>query len=69
MCMQIILNNREILINQENISVAQLLVLQKFSFKMLVIKINGQLVKREDHDTTVINNGDKVDVIHLMSGG
>jgi thiamine biosynthesis protein ThiS len=36
---------------------------------MLVIKINGSLIKKEDYDKAVIKDGDNVDVIHLISGG
>jgi len=67
--MRIILNNNETELNFEEISVKELLAFQKFSFKMLIIKINGTLVKKDDYEISIIKNGDKVDVIHLMSGG
>ncbi|MCD6556725.1 MAG: MoaD/ThiS family protein, partial [Bacteroidales bacterium] len=35
----------------------------------LVIKINGQLVKKYNYSEAEIKNGDKVDIIHLISGG
>jgi sulfur carrier protein len=67
--MKITLNNNETELNVNEISVKDLLAVQKFSFKMLIIKLNGTLVKKEDYEKTIIRNGDKVDVIHLMSGG
>ena len=36
---------------------------------MLVIKINGKLIKKMDYDTATINDGDEVMVMHLVSGG
>lgn len=67
--MKINLNNNETELNFSEISVKNLLAEKKFTFKMLIIKINGVIVKKDDYETTIINNGDKVDVIHLISGG
>ena len=67
--MKINLNNNNTELNYKEISVKELLAVQKFTFKMLIIKINGVIVKKDDHETTIIKDGDKVDVIHLISGG
>jgi thiamine biosynthesis protein ThiS len=67
--MRIVLNNTETELNFNEISVKELLAVQKFSFKMLIIKINGILVKKDDYESSIIKEGDKVDVIHLISGG
>lgn len=40
-----------------------------FVWPMIVVRINGRLVKREYFDETPIADGDTVDVIHMMSGG
>ncbi len=67
--MEIILNNLPEKINKSELTVAELLELKKFTFRLLVIKINGKLVKKEDRDTTFIKQGDDVSVLHLISGG
>ncbi len=67
--MKIILNNTETELNYSQITVKELLVIKKFTFKMLVIKINDKLIKNEEYENALIHNGDKVDVIHLISGG
>lgn len=69
--MNITLNNKEEILetNKATLTIAELLVLKKYSFKSLVIKINGQLVKRENRETAEFKEGDKVEVIHLISGG
>ena len=36
---------------------------------MLVIKVNGQLIKKADYETFRICDGDEVHVLHLISGG
>jgi sulfur carrier protein len=67
--MKIILNNREEEFKRESMSVNEMLVLKKFSYKMRIIKINGKLISKEKYDSTVINNGDEVQMLYLMSGG
>ena len=67
--MKINLNNNPDEFSCTEMTVQELLTVKKFSFKMLIIKINGTLVKRDDYDISILHDGDKVDVIHLISGG
>ena len=67
--MKILLNNREEVFECEEMAVSELLRLKSFTFKMLVIKINGILVKKADYETSLIKDGDEVQVLHLISGG
>jgi sulfur carrier protein len=67
--MKIILNNNSETLNVEKCTVNDLLKIKNFTFKMLIIKINGKLVKKEEYDTTLISEGDDVNVLHLISGG
>ncbi len=67
--MTITLNNRIEVFESEMLSVAQLIEQKNFTFKMLVTKINGKLVKKEDRANTLIKDGDQVIVLHLISGG
>jgi len=56
-------------LDASQLSVRELLKVKNFTFKLLVIKINGNLVKKDEYDSAIIHEGDKVDVIHLISGG
>jgi sulfur carrier protein len=67
--MKIILNNREEEIDGDILSISMMLEIKKFSFKMRIIKINGLLIPREKYDSTIIHDGDNVQMIYLMSGG
>ncbi|OFY23163.1 MAG: thiamine biosynthesis protein ThiS [Bacteroidetes bacterium GWF2_33_38] len=67
--MKIVLNNREEIITSKNITITELLKLKNYTFKMLVIKLNDTLVKKEDYQHTLVNEGDKIDILHLISGG
>ena len=67
--MKIILNNRVDEISKESITVNEMLILKKFSYKMRIIKINGVLISKENYDSTIIHDGDEVQMLYLMSGG
>ncbi len=67
--MKILLNNREEEFEKESITVSEMIVLKKFSFKLRIVKINGSFIPKEVYDSTTINNGDNVQMLYLMSGG
>ena len=67
--MKITLNNNPETVGSERITVSELLRLKNFTFKMLIVKINGKLVLKGDYDKVVIGEGDDVQVLHLISGG
>jgi sulfur carrier protein len=67
--MKITLNNSSESIEAETMSIENLLLYKKFSFRLLVIKINDNLVRRGEYARAFIKDGDKVEVIHMISGG
>jgi sulfur carrier protein len=67
--MKILLNNRVEEFMEESISISEMLLQKKFSFKMRIIKINSLLIEKEKYDTTIIHDGDNVQMLYLMSGG
>jgi thiamine biosynthesis protein ThiS len=67
--MRITLNNRNEEFDRESMSVSEMLEIRKFSFRMRIIKINGLFIPKESYDKAIINDGDIVQMIYLMSGG
>jgi sulfur carrier protein len=67
--MKILLNGREEEFGGDNLSVSNMLVQKKFSFKMRIIKINDVLIPKDRYDSTIIHDGDEVQMLYLMSGG
>ena len=67
--MNIVLNNRNETFEQEQLSIKELLAIKKFSFQMLVIKVNGELVHLRDYASKIVKEGDNVMVLHLITGG
>ncbi|GAB4299831.1 MAG: hypothetical protein Kow0068_23280 [Marinilabiliales bacterium] len=67
--MEITLNNKKEELPGDEMTIEELLAYKKFTFKMLVIKVNGKIIKRHEYSTTTIKDGDNVIVLHLVSGG
>jgi thiamine biosynthesis protein ThiS len=42
---------------------------KRFSYPLKTVFVNGIRIDRKAHDTTVLSDGDEVEVLHLMSGG
>jgi len=41
----------------------------KFTFPMIFVRVNGEVIRKDQYDSFVIRDGDRVDAIHLMGGG
>lgn len=68
--MEIKLNNKtEHIPDYSEMSISQLLKYKNFTFKFLAVRINGKPVLTEDYDSAMIQDGDNVLVLHLISGG
>jgi len=69
--MRITLNHNPYIIdsNKDEITVEQLLALKNFSFELLIVRVNGELVKKDNYSSTLIKEDDNVQVIHVFGGG
>ena len=54
---------------REGLTGAALLEEKRFLFPMKIVSVNKQLVKKEDYASTLIHDGDNVEVMHLTGGG
>lgn len=53
----------------DGMTVADILKIRNYIFRMLVVQVNGELVRRGTYDKAVVPDGATVDVIHMISGG
>ncbi|MBS4056562.1 MAG: sulfur carrier protein ThiS [Bacteroidales bacterium] len=67
--MQIILNNTAETIPGDEMTVNELIRYKNFTFRLLVTKVNEQLVKTDQRDQAKVRSGDRVQVLHMISGG
>ena len=67
--MRIKLNNREEEFAGDKLSVEEIIAVKSYVFKMLVVRLNDHLVKKDMYSSTFVKDGDDLKVIHLVSGG
>ncbi len=67
--MKFLLNNRKEETEADSLSVSDLLEQKKYTFRMRIIKINGELIPKDKYRSTIIHDGDIVQLLYLMSGG
>jgi thiamine biosynthesis protein ThiS len=53
----------------ENESVKKLLKRMKYTFPLVVVKINNEIIFRSDFQNKIIPDNSKIDIIHMTSGG
>ena len=67
--MKLVINGEEVT-SKDGLSVNELLVEQEVKMpEMVSVEINGQILRRPEFDTTVLNEGDKVEFLYFMGGG
>ncbi len=54
---------------QPGMTVADILKVRNYIFRMLVVQVDGTLVKRGTYAAAAVPDGATVEVIHMISGG
>jgi len=66
--MSIVVNGKNIQW-MKNETVEQLLKRMKYTFPLVVVKINEKVIPKKEFSKTIIPDRSKIDVIHMISGG
>ena len=53
----------------KNETINQLLKRMKYSFPLIVVKINKEVISRNNYSNYIIPDNSKVNIIHMISGG
>jgi sulfur carrier protein len=54
---------------REGMTIAEILKIRNYIFRMIAVQVNGELIKRGSYDKAVVPDGADVQVIHMISGG
>jgi sulfur carrier protein len=54
---------------REGLTIEALLREKTYSFPLKVVIVNKRVVKKDQHASTVLQDGDVVEVVHLIGGG
>ncbi|CDZ94770.1 thiamine biosynthesis protein ThiS [Pseudomonas saudiphocaensis] len=53
----------------EGVSVADLLLRLELTGRRLAVEVNRDIVSRSQHATTILAEGDQVEIVHAIGGG
>ncbi len=62
-------NNRDEIEWEEGMTVSDLLTRFRYTFAHIIVKINSEVISREEYPIRAIPDGADVQVIHLIAGG
>jgi sulfur carrier protein len=55
--------------DEMSLSLRDLIKKKRWSFPLIIARINGELVERASYETTLVHDGDDIELYHLVSGG
>lgn len=53
----------------KGLTVTKLLEEKGYTFHLIIVRINGQLIEEEQYDATLVQDGDVVQALHIFGGG
>lgn len=67
--MNVIINGKQETIHFDSPTVAMLLKTYTLDGKAVIVERNGEIVSKTELDTTLIANGDRIEIVHFVGGG
>lgn len=61
--------NKEDMEFEPGMTIEDVLERKKYSFPLITVIVNGQVILKDQYSTHKIEDGDNIDVMHIMSGG
>ena len=54
---------------RQGLTISILMEEKKFSFPLKTVFVNGKRIPKGEHDAHTLQDGDTLEIIHMMSGG
>jgi sulfur carrier protein len=54
---------------EDSLTIGEILSRKRWSFPLIIARLNGDLVERGDYATCAVRDGDALELYHLVSGG
>ena len=67
--MAIVLNGKSIELPEEINSIQNLLPHYNLENRIVVVEVNQEITYKEQYDSTILSDGDRVEIIHFVGGG
>lgn len=67
--MELILNGENITVPENVETVVDLLAHHNITQKVVVVEVNGEILMKEEHQSTRLSDRDKIEIVHFVGGG
>ncbi len=67
--MTIVLNGKTIELSQEINSISDLLRYYNLENRIVVVEVNQEITYKEQYDSTILSDKDRIEIIHFVGGG
>jgi sulfur carrier protein len=67
--MKIFINRNEEEFDGEKLALHELLEKKELTFKRLLIRVNGEVINEDNKSSIILNEGDQLDIVRIISGG
>ncbi|AIQ51866.1 sulfur carrier protein ThiS [Paenibacillus sp. FSL R7-0331] len=67
--MNLIVNGKAETYKESCRTVADLLKLPAWNKRMVIVELNGEIVAKEEYDTILLGEGDRIEIVHFVGGG
>lgn len=67
--MNIVLNGKTIELPQEINSISDLLHYYNLENRIVVVEVNQEITYKEQYDSTILSDKDRIEIIHFVGGG
>lgn len=67
--MNIKLNGKDIQILNHLKTIKDLLTEYQLDNRIVIVELNKEIIFKEQYDSTILSNGDSVELIHFVGGG
>jgi thiamine biosynthesis protein ThiS len=65
----ILVNDREKITWFEGITIQDILNELNWTYSLITVSVNEEIVPKEDYETFIINDNSKINIFHLAHGG
>ncbi len=67
--MELIINGEALQLPESVKTVSDLLSHFQLDNKIAIVEVNVDIIQKQDYETTMLSNGDKVEIVHFVGGG
>lgn len=67
--MSIVLNGKTIELAKEVQSISDLLRAYNLENRIVVVEVNQEITYKEQYDSTILSDKDRIEIIHFVGGG